>query len=726
MADLIYRPQNIIDPRNHPRRIYFSCTEADLQYFDRIAQDIWKIYSDCVIAHRDFSRELDLEDHFDQIDNVQLMVIPVTKQLLDTENFAWNTEFQRAAEKHISILPFLMDAEVQEKFNEKSGQRQCLVPSDPDYEEKLQRCLRDALVSDEMAQRVADAFPLKMFLSYCREDREQVAALMKKIHEKEENRQIAIWYDKYLTMGVNFEDTLFQQMEACQLFGMTVTPHLVGRDNYVREKEYPYAVDNNKRIILFEMLPTAKEDLQVFEGVEKFRLIEAKNEKEFHTLLSDSIKDFAKQPRSGKPGETDFLVGMAYLNGLRVEFDRDYARQKLEQAGNGGSLEAVRQLVTMYRNGIGTQRDANKAIKWKKKEAEKTGADYQRAFDALFAYTNPDGKGQFHMRQPDEQKLKDLLDTFVEAAALHYGAVNELARLLNEEGKTKEADKRYERLQQMTQQVDKYFPMLQFGDNFALTGSTEQVLMHMVQGRQTDSLQENWERAKAYYQKHPDSYNAAHNAAHTAYMYALQIMRTEVEEYMPAAGSLLVESGKIVEQYLKRNPKEKTFLEMQIKVYRDLGRVLLMMKEFDQAERALHKACDLAQQRIQADAGNPYLPFLPAQIYQLLGDVFARKEEQQIAHTHYQISLAMLQQIEDDARGKALPGDYYPSIYDSRALAWLRIADLDEIESDALAQMQAVYSQLANLPEDQKNFGSVQNRMQRLDRRINQMLQAED
>jgi len=118
MADLIYRPQNIRDPRNHPRRIYFSCTEADLQYFDRIAQDIWKIYSDCVIAHRDFSQKLDLEDHFDQIDNVQLMVIPVTKQLLNTENFAWDTEFQRAAEKHISILPFLMDAEVQEKFNE--------------------------------------------------------------------------------------------------------------------------------------------------------------------------------------------------------------------------------------------------------------------------------------------------------------------------------------------------------------------------------------------------------------------------------------------------------------------------------------------------------------------------------------------------------------------------------------------------------------------------------
>ena len=726
MADLIYRPQNILDPRNHPRRIYFSCVEEDLRFFDRIAEDIRKVYSDCVIAHRDFSQEMDLDDHFDQIDNVQLMVIPVTKQLLNTENFAWDTEFQRAAEKHISILPFLMEADAQEQFNEKSGQRQCLVPSDPDYAEKLQRCLRDALISDEMAQRVADVFPLKMFLSYCREDRDHVAALMKKIHQKEENRQIAIWYDKYLTMGVNFEDTLFQQMEACQLFGMTVTPHLVGRDNYVREKEYPYAVDNGKRIILFEMLPTAREDLQVFDGVEKFRLIEAGNEKDFYALLSDAIKDFAKQPRSGKPGETDFLVGMAYLNGLRVEFDREYARRKLEQAGNNGSLEAVRQLVTMYRNGIGTQRDADKAIKWKKKEAEKTGADYQRAFDALFAYTNPDGKGEFHMHQPDEQKLKDLLEAFVDAAALHYGAVNELARLLSEEGKTKEADKRYERLQQMTRQVDKYFPMLQFGDNFAVTGSTEQALMHMVQGRDTDSLQENWDRAKAYYQKHPDSYNAAHNAASSAHLYALQIMRTEVEEYMPAAGKLLVESGKIIEQYLKKNPQEKTFLEMQIKVNRELGRVFLLMKEFDLAERVLLKACDLAQERIQADQTNPYLPFFPAEIYRLLGDVFARQEEQRMAHARYQISLAMLQQIEDEAQGKALPSDYYPSIYSSRALAWLRIADLDEIESDALAQMQAVYTQLANLPEEQKNLGGVQNRMQRLDRKIAQMLQAEN
>ncbi len=726
MAELIYVPQGIRDPRNHPRRIYFSCIEEDLRFFDQIAEDIWKVYSDCVIAHRDFSQEIDLEDHFDQVDNVQLVVIPITKQLLNTENFAWDTEFQRAAENHVPILPFLVDQSVQELFNEKSGQRQCLIPSDPDYAEKLQRCLRDALISDEMANRVQDAFSLKMFLSYCREDRAHVAALMKKIHEKEENRQIAIWYDKYLTMGVNFEDTLFQQMEACQLFGMTVTPNLVGRDNYVREKEYPYAVDNGKRIILFEMLPTAKEDLQVFDGVEKFQLIEAKNEKDFYTLLSDSIKDFAKQPRSGKPGETDFLVGMAYLNGLRVEFDRDYARQKLEQAGNGGSLEAVRQLVTMYRNGIGTERDANKAIKWKKKEAEKTGADYQRAFEALFAYTNPDGKGEFNMRQPDEQKLKDLLDTFVDAAVLHYGAVNELARLLTEEGKTKETDKRYERLQQMTQRVDKYFPMLQFGDNFAVTGSAEQALMHMVQGRQSDPLRENWERAKAYYKQHPDSYNAAHNAANTAHLYALQIMRTQVDEYMPAAGSVLVESGKIIEQYLKKNPKEKTFLEMQIKVYRDLGRVLLLMKEYEQAERVLHKACDLAQQRIQSDQTNPYLQFLPAEIYQLLGDVFARQEKQQMAHTHYQISVAMLQRIEDEAQGKALPSDYYPSIYTMRALAWLRIADLDEIESDALAQMQQVYTQLAHLPEDQKNHGGVQDRLRRLNDKIAQLQQLSD
>jgi len=665
MAALIYEPQSIKDPQNHPRRLYFSCCREDFSHFAKISADIWAIEKDCVIAHIDFSRELEVADHFPEIDDSQILVIPVTRKLLTTPNHAW-AEFLHAAENKMAILPVLMDADAEALFNEKSGERQFLVPSDPDYPEKLQRFLQSVLVKDDLAKRVREAFPLKIFLSYCREDRSFVAELMRLIHAKDEYRQIAIWYDKYLSVGINFEDTIFEQIDGSEVFGITLTPNLVGRPNYVQKKEYPYARDQKKRIILFEVLSTDKESLGGFEGVERFSILAANDEKTFYQALAGELEGLVTQTRSAQPGETDYLVGMAYLNGLQVEFDRSYAAGRLERAGNQGSLPAILRLVTMYRNGIGVSRDAGKAIKWQKKATEKTGVVYRRAYEEAATLL------QKKHQKLEEETVRDVLWKLVNAASDYYAAESELARLLAEECKHKESDKRYEKMRQIAQQMDKLVPELEFGQRYGITGNVEHALTRIVRGESPPSAKRDWQKAMELYKKEPDGYQTAHNAVRAGFIYGHQIANAQPNE----AIRIWADGLQIVEAYLQTHPNSVPFMETRVQLCRDIGQVFLSGKLYADARVCLEQALAAAEECKSVGEENPYMGIIVAMVYRLIGISYAEEGNAPLAKEVFRLAAAELDAAEETGRTKSVPTDYMQAVHQERSALQEEMANL--------------------------------------------------
>ena len=50
---------------------------------------------------------------------------------------------------------------------------------------------------------------------------------MRLIHKNEFCRDIAIWYDEFLTPGENFNDAIKEALQKSGLFVLTVTPNLV-------------------------------------------------------------------------------------------------------------------------------------------------------------------------------------------------------------------------------------------------------------------------------------------------------------------------------------------------------------------------------------------------------------------------------------------------------------------------------------------------------------------
>lgn len=144
---------------------------------------------------------------------MQLVVIPITTKFLLKENQAYKLVYKIANESYILVLPIMQEKNIEVLFNEKCGDIQYLQEfvSDPNaigYEEKLGKFLNSVLISDELAEKIRNAFDAYIFLSYRKKDRKYAQELMKLIHKNEFCRNIAIWYDEFLVPGENFNDAI--------------------------------------------------------------------------------------------------------------------------------------------------------------------------------------------------------------------------------------------------------------------------------------------------------------------------------------------------------------------------------------------------------------------------------------------------------------------------------------------------------------------------------------
>lgn len=199
MANLKYKTRGNSSPQGKPR-VYFCCQPEDFnKYFESVSDEILS-KQNCAIWYTDEEVVRD-EDFFADIKQMQLFVMPVTTNLLCTENEALDVEFKFAIENHIPVLPLMQENGLEELFNKKCGDLQFLDKNNTDvtaisYEEKLKKYLESVLIGDELAEKIRAAFDAYVFLSYRKKDRRYAQELMRLIHKNEFCRDIAIWYRK--------------------------------------------------------------------------------------------------------------------------------------------------------------------------------------------------------------------------------------------------------------------------------------------------------------------------------------------------------------------------------------------------------------------------------------------------------------------------------------------------------------------------------------------------
>lgn len=368
MSDFKYKTRGMVSPQGKPK-VYFCCHPEDFSsYFPMISDEILR-YQNCAVYYRDVTGEENLTD----LEEMQLLVIPVTWKLLKTPNAAMDVEYPYALKHHIPVLPWVQEQGLLKLFSERFGQTQFLDATVSDrtairMEEKLHHYLEKILLGDEMAEKVRAAFDAYVFLSYRKKDRAYAQKLMRLIHKNEFCRDIAIWYDEYLTPGENFNEAIRQAITKSDLFVMSVTPNLVNEENYIMTTEYPLAVQTQKQILPVETVYTDKQMLaEKYKGIPE--CVQVNDGEKLSEILRkvDKIRQLAIQPQKDMP-EHNYFIGLAYLRGIDVEVDFERARELITSSAEFGLPEAFDMLASMYRFGIGVEQNYERMLQWQKKK----------------------------------------------------------------------------------------------------------------------------------------------------------------------------------------------------------------------------------------------------------------------------------------------------------------------------------------------------------------------
>ncbi len=379
MPTLSCKTRGNAPPSGKPR-IYFTCHPEDFdKYFIKITEDIFKT-QDCAIYYtEDMTTPFAPEDLDTDLGSLNLVVVPVTFRLLTSPNRAMDQDIAYAKENNIPLLPFMMESGIDGFYASRDnfGERQYLSPYSTDtseitYEEKLKKYLSSLLISRETAGRVRAAFDAYIFLSYRKKDRRYANILMRLIHSRPEYRDIAIWYDEFLTPGESFRDNIEKMLSDSKLFTLLVTPSILeepnGKPNFVMGEEYPAAKKTGMAILPAEMVTTDKITL-----AEKFKdlpeCVDANDDSALTARLADALTALAKTENDTEP-EHLFLIGLAYLEGIDVEIDRERGVALIEKAANAGLSEAMKLLAELSEQGKSVTLDYQKAVFWREKLVE--------------------------------------------------------------------------------------------------------------------------------------------------------------------------------------------------------------------------------------------------------------------------------------------------------------------------------------------------------------------
>lgn len=376
MTTFLYRTKDNSKPGRKPR-VYFTCHPEDFsKYFEKIREDIFKTH-DCAIFYTDNMTE-EIEEKYLESDlgQINLFVIPITRKLLTEPNRAMDSDFLFAKRKKIPILPIMFESDLYDIYSkpDKFGDIQYLEPYVNDrtainYSEKLKKYLESVLISKEMATRVRKAFDAYIFLSYRKKDRHYANKLMKLIHNHDEFRNIAVWYDEFLTPGESFRENIKQMMKDSKLFTLLVTPNLLeyidGKPNYVMAHEYPDAKKAGMSILPTEMEDTDKVALRnKYEDIPE--CINPQEDAVFKKRLTEALSEIAIPGNNNDP-EHNYLIGLAYLDGIDVEKNAEMGIELITLAAESDFPEAMYKLSYIYKTGDGANIDINKAMKWAKK-----------------------------------------------------------------------------------------------------------------------------------------------------------------------------------------------------------------------------------------------------------------------------------------------------------------------------------------------------------------------
>lgn len=390
IIDFSYRVRGDFSP-NGLQKVFFSFYPEDKERMEKIADDILDISNCAAWYHEDSmtADDINLDDLGMKLQEMKLFVVIVSTNYLANDSLAKNWEYRFAMEHHIPVLPIAVESGLEEYFaaemnriHEGYGDIQLLRSEVTDrteisYYQKLARDLGAILLENEEVERIKQAFSGKIFLSYRKKDRRYANELMHTIHDIPSLRNVSIWFDEFMSSGEKWSDQIGDALKQSDVFLLLVSPSITEPDNYVIREEYPAARKQDKTIVSVgknedkSKLPDIEGLRQIFPGLRV--LVDGDNADELESVLQEITAETESTP------ETDYLIGLAFFNGIEMERDTEKAISLIVASARQNFPEAVEKLAKMYWKGDGIAVNYENSILWRKRLVDL----YEKKFDEI-------------------------------------------------------------------------------------------------------------------------------------------------------------------------------------------------------------------------------------------------------------------------------------------------------------------------------------------------------
>lgn len=350
--------------------VYIACYAEDFsETLNDIAEDILSIW-DCVTFYYE-------PDHQWAEPDLQMLrhmpvIVPITNRLLFMKQRP--AEISYALEQQLPLIPILTEPVDMNLYSAMFGNIQFLDRCSTDkttrpYKEKLKVRLDSWIIGPELEQRILDEFSANVFLSYRKMDRQEAQEVTKLIQQDDACQDIGVWYDEYLVSGEDFKEGISHILSKSDLFVLVATKNLLIPDNYVLETENPDAVllEKEKRIQRM-LIRIGNADLEQLDE-KLFGLpdwVEYEDAQGITAMILQKLESHMRAHVKQGP-KHDYLIGLAYLRGIRTEPQQERALKLIHKAANAGFAEAMARLADMYEDGDNVERDLKQSIQWRER-----------------------------------------------------------------------------------------------------------------------------------------------------------------------------------------------------------------------------------------------------------------------------------------------------------------------------------------------------------------------
>lgn len=378
LIEFSYKVRGDFSPKGL-QKVFFSFHPEDISQMMLIVDDVLEMVNCEIYYHigKISQEEIDLDDYSLKLGEMKLFVVIVTTNYLMNDSFSKNWEYGYAVKQHIPILPVAVEPGLESFFTTEMNQigkgygdiqllkSQVNDDTEIDYRQKLCRDLKAILVNDNEIEKIRKAFSGQIFLSYRKKDRKYANELMKTIHGIPSLQRVSIWYDEFISTGENWSDQIGTALKNSDIFLLMVTASIMEPDNYVIREEYPAAIEQNKKIVSVRKssdgsVALDREKLrELFPGVKAY--IDGDNVNE----LEEALREL--EDRQSSSVEKNYLIGLAFFNGIGVEKDSEKAVSLIMAAAQKNFPAAISKLADMYWKGDGLAVNYENSILWRKR-----------------------------------------------------------------------------------------------------------------------------------------------------------------------------------------------------------------------------------------------------------------------------------------------------------------------------------------------------------------------